>query len=168
MLIEESRLIPNECRVLSALISALQGSKLAPCMMHRQRKIWSSGHNNIIFPSLSSVLSIVDNSSPVNGTWAVWPHLFFHRTENEHDTACLSSTNQNRSFKFWFPLQEKNILFILMGNKYLIRRTILWKRINLPSVISTETQFLVMETEFLALIASNTFGNSNQQANASV
>lgn len=56
----------------------------------------------------------------------------------------------------------KKKLFILMGNKNLIRRMILWKRINLPSVISTETQFLVMETEFLALIASNTFGNSNQ------
>lgn len=55
-----------------------------------------------------------------------------------------------------------------MGNKNLIRRTILWKRINLPSVISTETQFLVMETKFLALIASNTIGNSNQQAIASI
>lgn len=71
-------------------------------------------------------------------------------------------------FQILISHSRKNILFILMGNKNLIRRTILWKRINLPSVISTETQFPVTETEFFALIASNTIGNSNQQAIASI
>lgn len=104
-------------------------------------------------------LSVVDTSSPGNGSWTVYSHLF-HGTANEH---ALSQQPKLDFFKILISYSRKNILFILKENKktwhILNRRITLGKRINLPSVIPIETQFLAEEAVFLVMIASNTFEN---------